>query len=72
MKIDTKEINKISESLEQIDGWEVEDFKVWQTQSGKDMATIRLKRSDKKVEDSAYDPGPIGPVGMTTDINISD
>jgi len=50
MKIDTKEINKINEALDSIDGWEIEDFKVWQTQSGKDMATIRLRKSDKKEE----------------------
>jgi len=73
MKIDTKEINKISSAIEEIEGWEVEDFKVWQTQSGKDMATIRLSRAEKKDDkvpglDKPYNNSPGG--GTSISMNI--
>ena len=77
MKVDTKEISKISDALESIDGWDVEDFKVWQTQTGKDMATIRLKKSVEKKEETKTNihnqlfPGKVGGGGMSTTMNIT-
>ena len=76
MKIDTKEINKINEALEAIEGWSVEDFKMWDKKSGTHMATIRLKQSKKEkieeVDDEHFGSQPvIDPPGTNgIDINI--
>jgi hypothetical protein len=69
MKIDTKEINKINSAIDFIDGWEMEDFKVWQTKSGRDMATIRLKKSEIVKEDEEKVIGTNnGTLGTTVNI----
>ena len=48
MKIDTKEIEKINNALESIDGWKVEDFKIWEKKNGTGMATIRLTKGKEE------------------------
>jgi hypothetical protein len=73
MHIDAEEITKINESLKAIDGWEIQDFKVWETTSGTGMATIRLRKSttvsSEEEDDCEPDIGIPGG-GMAMDINI--
>lgn len=42
MKINVKDIEKVNNKIENIDGWEVKSMKSWQTKTGKDMITVQL------------------------------
>jgi Co/Zn/Cd efflux system component len=64
MKIDTKEIEKINESLDSIEGWKVKDFKIWETSDGTNMATIRLIKSKEEKKNAK----PNGGMAMGVDI----
>jgi len=68
MKVDAKEIIKIYDALEKIDGWEVVDVKMWDKKSGTGMSTIRLmeKKEEKKEETPSNGNGG----GASIDINI--
>ena len=71
MKVDIKEINKINGALENINGWKVQDFKIWETSSGKQMATIRLTKEDESEEDDFViieDPQEAGSMNIGTTV----
>jgi len=70
MKIDIEEIKKVNKALDSIDGWDIEDFKVWETQSGKNMATIRLRQKKKEKPEAEKTNGD-GTGAMSATMNIS-
>lgn len=48
MKVDFEEAKKIDGKLEEINGWKVRDFKMWEKKDGTPMATIRLQKETEK------------------------
>ena len=58
MKVNIKEVSKITEKIEDIEGWKVKSFKTWDSKGGTEMVTVQLTRGSEPPEPGPKPPKP--------------
>lgn len=61
MKVNIKEVSKIAEKVEDIDGWEVKSLKTWESKGGTEMVTVQLTRGGDPPNPAPEPPRPDPP-----------